>query len=486
MERRSGVEAALASAEAEFAKAEGALAEAQARVCEHGAGLDEATTAVLTATIASARQSDDAARLREADRMHRERADEFADRLRELFPWTGGRNDLFAVMVPAPDQLQRWASAETQNSREIDARQVELDRIDTEAKRLEAKIGALGAATAVVSDRETAEAWSAREAAWAEHKKALDARTAAEFETAMRKLDLITEQRSRHASAIADLNRALLDLCRCPHALGSRPSGTWKKVPRRRATLIMDVENALRAIGNGLDHTVGLSGLNLWLQKLDRAIGAERKTRGGRTRMAASAGRSRLFPPAPCRDAPQCGGGASAERRPGGDAVRGTSRSGSRGGRQEPTSDPRGSKAGPELPRDAAQVREARGLDHGARLGRGLRGVLAGRARQSTHDGRRAGNVGGPFRIGIGAGKESGTCRSHREDAARPNPVRGGGGSARCKDRPSPRSLGRIGALRRNRETPSPPQRRRWTVGKNSRSGSAQSRTRRVRSQMTW
>ncbi|MCP1761141.1 uncharacterized protein YhaN [Bradyrhizobium japonicum] len=276
MERRSGVEAALASAEAEFAKAEGALAEAEAKVCEHGTGLDEATMAFLTATIASARQSDDAARLREADRMRRERADEFADRLRELFPWSGGRDDLFAVMVPAPDQLQRWASAETQLSREIDARQVEFDRIDTEAKRLEAKIRALGAATAVVSDQETAEAWSAREAAWAEHKKALDARTAAEFETAMRKLDLITEQRSRHTSAIADLNRALLDSADV-RTRREQVQQHLEESLARRATLIMDVEKALRAIGNGLDHTVGLSGLNLWLQKLDRAIGAEGK-----------------------------------------------------------------------------------------------------------------------------------------------------------------------------------------------------------------
>jgi uncharacterized protein YhaN len=208
--------------------------------------------------------------------MRRERADEFADRLRELFPWTGGRDDLFAVTVPAPDQLQRWGSADTQLSREIDARQVEFDRIDTEAKRLEAKIGALGAATAVVSDQETAEAWSAREAAWAEHKKALDARTAAEFETAMRKLDLITEQRSRHASAIADLNRALLESA---DVRTRREQGQQhlEESLAKRATLIMDVEKALRAIGNGVDHTVGLSGLNLWLQKLDRAIGAEGK-----------------------------------------------------------------------------------------------------------------------------------------------------------------------------------------------------------------
>ena len=47
----------------------------------------------------------------------------------------------------------------------------------------------------VVSDKDAGEARSAREAAWAIHKAELDAETAVTFETAMRKLDLITEQR---------------------------------------------------------------------------------------------------------------------------------------------------------------------------------------------------------------------------------------------------------------------------------------------------
>jgi hypothetical protein len=39
----------------------------------------------------------------------------------------------------------------------------------------------------------------------------LDAKTAVAFETAMRKLDLITEQRFSHAARVAELNSALLE-----------------------------------------------------------------------------------------------------------------------------------------------------------------------------------------------------------------------------------------------------------------------------------
>ena len=151
----------------------------------------------------------------------------------------------------------------------------------------------------------------------------------------------------------------------------------------------MDVENALRAIGNGLDHTVGLSGLNFWLQKLERAIGAEGKLAAAErewqlVRDAAASSCERL-----AETLRSAGVELSAERRPGGDAVRGTSRSGSRGGRQEPTSDPRGSKAGPE--RSARRSSSPRGsrTDHGARLGKGL-ARRAGWASAAEHPRRRS------------------------------------------------------------------------------------------------
>ena len=98
MERRSGVEAALAAAEAEVDKAVEALSRGRSEDRRTvTVGFDEATTGALTAAIAMARQVDDVARSRAADRICRERADELADRLIELLPWTGDRNTLCAA-----------------------------------------------------------------------------------------------------------------------------------------------------------------------------------------------------------------------------------------------------------------------------------------------------------------------------------------------------------------------------------------------------
>lgn len=276
MEQRSGVDAALAAAEAEFVKAGEALSEAEARAIERGAGLDEATTATLAAIITGARRSDDAARLREVDRMLRERADELDDRLLELLPWSGGRNELLSLPVPTQHQLQRWTSTEADLSREIAIRQSEVDRFEDEAESLKAKIEALGSAAGVISDQAAGEARSAREAAWAVHKSALDSATAAEFEAAMRKLDLIVEQQSSHAAGIADLNRALLDRAEVQAAL-ARARRRLEESLGRRAGMAGEVENSLRAIGNGLDDTIGLGGLNLWMQKHVRAMETEDK-----------------------------------------------------------------------------------------------------------------------------------------------------------------------------------------------------------------
>lgn len=274
MEQRSGVEAALAAAEAEVEKARDALSEAEVRLAEHGEGLDEATSTTLAAVIANARQSDDSARLSAADHLRRERTDELEDRLVDLFPWTGNRGDLLKVPVPTSDQLQHWISTEANLSRDIDVRQAESDRLDAEAGRLDAKMEALGSAAGIISDQEAGEARSAREAAWAVHKAALDAVTAANFETSMRKLDLIAEQRSSHTAGIADLNRALLERAEVRAAL-ERSRSQLQEAFGKRATTAKEIEKSLGAIG--LDDAIGVAGLNLWAQKRDRAIEAQGK-----------------------------------------------------------------------------------------------------------------------------------------------------------------------------------------------------------------
>ncbi len=276
MERRSGVEAALAAAEAEVDKAVEALSLAEAKIEEREGGYDEAAIGALTAAIATARQIDDAARSRAADRICRERADELDDRLTELRPWTGDRNTLCAAPVPTQDQLQRWASIEADLALEIASRQGEQDRLVTEAGRLDARIEALGGVVGVVSDKDAGEARTAREAAWSIHRAELDAKSAVAFETAMRKLDLITEQRFSHTARVAELNSALLEQAEVRAAL-EQTGRQLQDSMRKRATMAEEIEKALHAIGHGLEINIGVAGLNLWIRKRDRAIEAHGK-----------------------------------------------------------------------------------------------------------------------------------------------------------------------------------------------------------------
>lgn len=276
MERRSGVEEALAAGEAEVEKAVEALSLAEAKIERCEGENEEVAIGALTAAIATARQIDDAARSRAADRLCRERADELDDRLTELRPWTGDRNLLCAAPVPTQDQLQRWVALDADLALEIASRQGEQDRLVAEAGLLDARINALGAVVGVVSDNYAGEAKSAREAAWAIHKAELDAKSADAFETAMRNLDLITEQRFSHTARVAELNSALLEQAQLREAL-EQTTRKFQNAMRSRTEVTEEIERALRAIGHGLEVDIGIAGLNLWIQKRDRAIDAHRK-----------------------------------------------------------------------------------------------------------------------------------------------------------------------------------------------------------------
>lgn len=272
-ERRSGVDAALAAAEAEVAKALEALSEAEERMKDRDDGFDEAKIGELTAAVAAARQADGTALLRAADRLHRERADELDDLINELRPWAGDRASLCADPIPTQEQLHRWASAETELSLEIASRQKEQERLVAETERLDAKIDALASVVGVVSDKDAADARAAREAAWAGHKSKLDEETAIAFESAMRDLDLITEQRLGHSARVAELNDALLKRAEARSVL-QRTDRQLQDSLANRAALAGETESAVRAIGHGLDVTIGVAGLATWLRKRDRAIDA--------------------------------------------------------------------------------------------------------------------------------------------------------------------------------------------------------------------
>ena len=224
MEQRSGVEAALAAAEAELEKAGNALSGAEARSDEPAQDWTNDDRHIGRESLRALARRTTLLGCVQPIASARERADELEDCLLELLPWTGGRDELLSVPVPTPDQLQDWASTEADLSRESAIQQGELDRLGAEAERLEAKIEALGSAAGVISDQEAGEARSAREAAWAVHKAALDATTAAGVR------DRDAEARSDHGAAIQSyrrnrgLNCALLDRSRNPGVSGTGPT----------------------------------------------------------------------------------------------------------------------------------------------------------------------------------------------------------------------------------------------------------------------
>ena len=271
MEQRSGIEAAISGAETELAKARDALSGAEARLEGGSRGFDESAVRALEIAVGTARQSDDAARLRAADRTRQERSQEFDDALAGLHPWTGGRDALLTVQVARRDQLEAWTSTDAKLSQDLSLRQKDVERLDAEMLQLQRRSEALASVAGAVSDREVGEARSAREAAWASHKAHLNATTAAAFETEMRKLDLISEQRLNQVGSAAELNQALLD-CADVRTRHEQADRSLQASRQQREALDADIAAAARAIGEGLDETIGLAGLKLWLQKRERAV----------------------------------------------------------------------------------------------------------------------------------------------------------------------------------------------------------------------
>jgi hypothetical protein len=233
MERRSGVDAGLAAAEAEIAKAIEALSGAEERMKDRNDGFDHAKIGELSAAVAAARQAGGMGPLRAADRLQRERADELGDLMNELRPWAGDKDALCAVPIPTQEQLQRWASTETKLSLEIASRRKEQERLFAETERLDAKIDALGSVAGVVSDKDAADARTARETAWAAHKSKMEEKTAIAFESAMRNLDPINEQRLGHSARVAELNDALLKRTPPP---ASPTTSFWRNSPPTTAS----------------------------------------------------------------------------------------------------------------------------------------------------------------------------------------------------------------------------------------------------------
>jgi uncharacterized protein YhaN len=296
IEARSGIEAATRGTAAELAESQRRLAQAEAKFQAAGTDLsfaakaepsagreqamrnerawrDELALRDLAATLAAVRAHDPRARLRPAERACETAKALFVDRMRALNPWSGDPDDLVALRCPSAETLQGWKTARGESERALARHFDDIERLTGETLRLEAACAAVADLTGVVTDQEAAALRSAREQAWAAHRRDLAPTSADAFEALLRREDIIAASRLGHMSDLAKLHQ-------------SRQALAMAEAELKRAIALRDaaaahlqaqeaaVSAAVRAMAPALDETMALPDLESWLARRAAALEA--------------------------------------------------------------------------------------------------------------------------------------------------------------------------------------------------------------------
>jgi uncharacterized protein YhaN len=276
IDKRSRIAVKLEAAQQEEADAAERLDDARNRLDDAAGSMPigrdhEARMAALSAAVAAQRGSDHSATLRRAERDSALHAATLRDRLAELHPWTGEADALAGLPVPLPADLDRWERALTEADQQIGQSEEEAARLDTERRLLEAELAVLGNVAGVVSDADAAKARGTREAAWAEHRRSLDAASADAFETALRRDDVITDSRMRHEKEIGRLHELTQTLAKLD-VQRARYRERLEAAAGRRKAAAAEIAGALAAIELKGAGEMSLPHLRGWLSRREKAL----------------------------------------------------------------------------------------------------------------------------------------------------------------------------------------------------------------------
>ncbi len=274
MEERSGIEAGMEAAEEELTKARLRLVEAQTKLKEAGGETQsENATAVsqLASVLSLARADDHATRRRLAGHLRQEQLDTLDEHMRMLDPWTGETNELFDLSMPDADDIERWKSSAAEAEKRVERHEDEIKRLLAEQRRLMAEIEAANDVAGVVSDQEAANIRVAREDAWADHKRTLDAESAGVFEASLRRDDIVTNSRIGNAAEVANLNQIGKKLATVNADLGAACDS------RNAASMGLEgiqgeIAAAIRAMAPALPENWSLPKLEAWLERRNKAL----------------------------------------------------------------------------------------------------------------------------------------------------------------------------------------------------------------------
>ncbi|OJY64446.1 MAG: hypothetical protein BGP12_15220 [Rhodospirillales bacterium 70-18] len=273
---RSGVVASLATATREHTAAMQALTTPrQALQQAGGATVAEREPGVrrLAAAAAALRGSDHRQRHRGADRALAAARLRLEHALAALQPWHGTLEALAAMAVPDAARLAGWTEALDATDRDAAKRADRLAVLDADLAQMGDEQAALVAVAGVTTDREAAALRAARDAAWAAHRRALDAETADSFADALRQDDAVTAARLNHQADVARAGELARSLHRRT-AERQREEAAQQAGATRRAALTAEIATAVAGGMPGLPEAMPPRVLEVWLARRAAAVEA--------------------------------------------------------------------------------------------------------------------------------------------------------------------------------------------------------------------
>jgi uncharacterized protein YhaN len=192
--------------------------------------------------------------------------------LKLLAPWSGTVDELLAMECPSIEQVQSSKAGLSDAAEKVDRLDAEYDRLNTEREEIELQLGAISAATGVLSDQELKEIRQERDAAWLKHKHDLQVDSAQVFEDTLQHHDEAIDNRFTHLSETEkhrqlQVRFAYLQASLVPAQQKlDTASEAYKQMCDRIAEKVVKISPSLASFSTDLVN------LETWLSRRDKAI----------------------------------------------------------------------------------------------------------------------------------------------------------------------------------------------------------------------
>ncbi|KQX56014.1 MULTISPECIES: AAA family ATPase [unclassified Ensifer] len=272
---KSGVDEKLVAAQGELDKVQRSLArESEGVDADLYASPDRRKTFdALQAVVKAAPKSDQDIALRSLARRRDAAMAGLSEALAALRPWQGTAEDLGSLPQPPNTRLEGWKSRFSLAEEQHRASRTELERLEPEARRLDAEIESLREQTGSIDEAGAVATRAAREMAWTLHRQALNAVTADAFVEAMRVDDRVVAQRLMHFGEVGRLNQLLLRRASVGADILSQQK-VQENAGAGRAAVLAEIQQSLGELTFGVGAVYDPWELEDWLRKRDHALKA--------------------------------------------------------------------------------------------------------------------------------------------------------------------------------------------------------------------